>query len=402
MKDSWVLQQREAERNAAAVDPHTLPELRSPANSWRLRGGSRGDIMYDAEPLRNGDGVLALYVSNEGAHRITQYGPKFTRPRDLMVTNIARNVTCYLVSLDNVIVIMEEEEDEAGIELQTLRTRNLESGVPGENTFVFRNSCILCFAMVLLDDESSLIVLGDKKGKLHLIRYREGVMTKDKQIDGVHRRAIQNIHWHGNRFWAVSKDEMITIWDTNTKRLVGCIRSPCRVYLVMTNDYIFTDVNGIIRVYENKHGLKLRWVMKLPVFGLEHSSTVYQPLTNDVGVLHDDNGIISFYKLLDGTVISRMKSPFKSIRCLWVLADTTILIASLDCKEGHAILSVKKSDAAYEALVEFARVNYPDTKVHESVMATRMKWARGIGIAAVAIGGVKTAIGLLTKKEKDS
>ena len=389
MKNSWLLQERRAEQKARHDD--AAPSLVKPRQVWLLRGA---ETLEATILLKNGD-ILVTYSDDNRVYRVSQYGPKFRRLRDLRDDDIPHNAANWVLQVGTA-VLTHNYEPSSGV--QILQTHDVESGVEGENSLEFRGSLLRSVTRVITEDDSALIVLGDENGGLHLICYRDGVMTKVKRIRGIHRASIERIDWSGNRFWAVSLDGVVTVWNANTKRLIGVIRSPCIVDVAMTRDYLFLIANDTVRVYENNYGLKFRWAMKLPIVLSKTCSYAYIMLTNSVGLLHDGYGQITFYNLIDGNVISRVNSPFKSVRSLWILADATLMLTSDIVEEGLAIVSVEKPDVIYEALREYAREKYPDAVFNKSDMAGGIKWAKWMCIVSAAISALNLVKRLVMKR----
>lgn len=385
MKDPWQVEQW----HAKAKQHETILELEKPEKIWRRRDRGMEEWMT---PLRNGDGLMLSVGENP---RLSVFGPRFTRSRRLRGGEIPAFPTISCPLFDGVFAILDDYEEEV---IQTLTIHDAISDKPGENSIKIGFEFISSMAAVNLDDGVALIVMGNNSGDLLLIRYQNGVLKRQETIVRVHEDSIFDVVSYGHRFCVTSDDGLVTAWDANSRNLIGRIKNPRLVDVVMNRDHILTDIDSVLRVYENKPGLKLKWVVRLPLFGASIVFAMYEPLTSEIGMLHDEDFGITFFDLQFGTPIFRIKSPFKAVNCFSVLSDATLFLTSSEQRDGHAIIRVTKPERVYEALCEFVRNNYTVTVGDKRVMDKERKWGKLFCIASAIVGGVKLGRNLLKIK----
>lgn len=381
MKDSWLQEQWLATKNATNLS--NLPEVTRADKVIHQRGGGTFEC---TTPLKDGN-VLVICFDDHSIHEMTIYSPNMRKLEKLKHGNVPHDVTrCYLL-FRNVFVTIDS--DEPG-EVQTLWMHDASTGRNGANTIEFRDDLIHTMTAVILGDNRALVILGDDSGRLHIIRYENEHLYRQEIITDVHRQAVGRVGSFEHKFWATSNDGLVTVWDVDTKKLMGRIENHKLVDLVMNELYVMTDVDCVVRVYENRPGLKLKWVVKLPILDESLSFVMYEFLTNTVGVLHDEHYELIFFDMRYGTVISRVKSPFKSVHSLWILADASLLLTSDLACEGHAIMCITKPDVVFAALCQYACDNYPCSNLllKQCARRDRCKWHKWAVCAASLVLGV--------------
>lgn len=377
MKDEWQIDQWRAN----AKQPSVELQVEKPEIVWRRR--ARAGTEEWITPLKNGD---ILMVSAGRNQCLSVYGPQFKRGKRLSraQTPMYPIITCSL--FDGIFAILDEDEDEV---IQTLSTHNARTDERGENSIEFTLELIGCMMTLRLNTSTVLIIMGNSSGDLITAHYRDGVLKNLERIARVHKDSIYGIASSGHRFCVTSHDGSVTAWDAFSKNLLGRIENPRLVDLGMNSDYIFTDIDSVLRIYENKPGLKLKFVVKLPALGPSVNFAACEHLSGNVGVLHDEHGTITFFDLFLGTPLYRMKSPFKSVNSCCVLADASLFLTSSVQRDGHAIIRVTEPRYIYDALCEYVSNNYAVTVDDIRVLEKQRKCRKWLCIASAVIGGIK-------------
>ncbi len=386
MKDPWLLQQRRASQRAIDVD--ALVRQDEPEQVWRQCARTPEEWVV---ALKNGNAL----VMGTGEDSLTVYGPRFKKARQLHGANLPTNAEICYPLFDGVFASIDNQMEEGS---QVLRTHDSVSGRDGSSRLCFdRYKYISGMAAVTVGEREALLVLGDHNGNLTLMRYLDGELTRINRSTNVHKDSIFDVVSHGNRFGVTSVDGLVTLWDVKKEKIIGSIKNPQCVDLHMDAHHVYTTVDCVMRVYENKPGMTLKWVVRLPIFGPIFLYLAFKPLTKSVGFLHDENYGITFFDMVSGTPIYRLKSPFKAITSFAVLGDASLFLTSMQAEEGHAILSITKSERAYSALCEYASNNFSPARAGKALVSGERNWTKWACIASAVVGGVNIAKRLAMK-----
>lgn len=351
MKNDWHVQQWEGNRKELF---HL--DLRSePHNLWKIRTRKRNKEEVVIQ-LRNGD-LLMLCFDFEMRVKIMVYSEfsKLRAGRELLGCDLPQNIALYCSVSKSIFATIDNNEH---AEIQTLRTHDAEADIPGGNEIRFYGQRI--FAMVAVEtlENDRIIVLGDKHGKLLLIRYRDRLLSKQREFDCGRPQGIFAVGAMKQLFWAIMDDGLVIIWDISTRRQVGAIENPYPVEVYMYQDTVVTKFEGVLRVYESKGRVKFKYVARLPLHDLTVRTPSFIPLNHSVGMVHDEQFDIVFFELRSGRPISRLVTPFNRVSAVSVLADGSLFLSSENPREGHAILNITEPAEVFEALRERAMFAY--------------------------------------------
>ena len=109
------------------------------------------------------------------------------------------------------------------------------------------------------------IVVGNEPGTIFLVNFYEGVLKFKSKFR--FSRTVTVYSLRVRKLWVliVWKDGMIAVWDTIAKKQLGNIENPEVTDTHIDEHHFFAYFDGVLRVHENKLGLKLKYTVKLSV-----------------------------------------------------------------------------------------------------------------------------------------
>ena len=357
MKNEWHLQNLIANRTV-----HEFPRL-ARVKVRRFKLNSNRYIDQAAVCLMNGD-LLIVRICKDRSVELWHYTLKFKFPKKQLLhgDGIPTRVTFAWGLFDSDFATIDNSETES---LQTLRVHNTSPNIAYDTSVTFYGKEITFLEAMNITSSHSTIVLGTKVGTIFLVQFSEGMLKLEYQFRTSRDMPFYNLKATKRWMWIEWRDGLITVWDTIAKKQLGNIKNPQQADSQIDEHHLLTCVDGILRVHENKLGLKLKATVKLPLQKELPSDYIFLPLNQTVGVIHNENSEIVFFELMSGRPISRVSTLFKSLHSMQVLADATLILRSNDSSEGITIMRIMKPQIVYDALCEQAKNKYSHTIVEE-------------------------------------